>query len=47
MSPAANAVVAGSTEKVVTAAMTRAAAFLNNLGNFIHYLLLFVCEFLY
>ena len=48
ISPAANAVVAGSTEKVVTAAMNQGPQpFLNNLGNFIHYLLLFVCEFLY
>ena len=32
MSPAANAVAAGSIESTVTAAMTKAAAFLKNLG---------------
>jgi len=32
MSPAANAVDAGMTDNAVTAAMTKAAAFLKNLG---------------
>ena len=35
MSPAANAVFAGITDNAVTAAITRAAAFLNSFENFI------------
>jgi hypothetical protein len=39
MSPAANAVVAGTADNAVTAARANAAALLNNLHIFIHYLL--------
>ncbi len=39
MSPAANAVVAGTADNAVTAAKANAAALLNNLRIFIHYLL--------